>query len=68
MGGRATHASRLTEAELSAVITAAGAADPDGTFDHLPEAERAAADRALESGLEKLRAQLARHREKKERR
>lgn len=50
---------RLSFAEIDALLTAAGAADPTGTFEALnndKDEERAAA--ALESGMDKLRAML----------
>jgi hypothetical protein len=47
----------LTEAEIDALLTAAGAADPTGTFEHLDDdkAEERAAE-ALERAMDKLRS------------
>lgn len=49
----------LTEAEIDALLVAAGAADPTGTFEYLSndEAEERAAE-ALERGMDKLRNAL----------
>lgn len=52
---------RLTAAELDAVIAVAGDADLGGTVEScFPEDERAGVYSAYESGMEKLRAMLAR--------
>lgn len=50
---------RLSEAEIDALLTAAGAADPAGTFDHLDEKSEERALAALERGIMKLRSMLA---------
>ncbi len=52
---------RLTKAELDAVLTMAGDCDAGATIDSCYiEQERDAAIEAFESGMDKLRRQLAR--------
>lgn len=47
---------RLSKIEIDAILTAAGAADPTGTFEDMPDKEAERMEAALESGLRKLRA------------
>lgn len=48
----------LTEAEIDALLTAAGAADPTGTFEHLDDKAEERAAEALNRGMDKLRDAL----------
>ncbi len=50
---------RLSIREIDALLTAAGAADPEATFEHLGDKERDRMDAAWASAMGKLRDMLA---------